>query len=458
MARRHDALAHLERVEAILRNPAVYVLADAIPVTHRVLGGRPRKFPPFMVLVFESLISVFGSARQVAAELSHPEVWAFVRRIVAEEVGAELPDEPMRRHNYIYMRSRYLADPNVLDALGELHRQTAAEQARRLGLLDPAGPGSWTRPHPSRVLYGDGKVVAPLYRARPGEFVVNPDTGERVPRRAEPDADLHFEGTGEAVWGTKFAFLAARGPDERSRIILDFSFVADKGGEARVAQDCISRVAPLVPGAQVVVYDQALRGVHHQHLLRDLGLMPVTRVARSRTSKRGARGQRATKTVYIDTKTIRRGGQETVVRLYARGGAVGVFEDNARGAEFIELRRVRTTRIADKGAFRWYNDLELPASLGGGTISIRLHGDRSDNARRLNRAENVRPIPPSDSDFQRLFSLRNDAESINRGLEDSFFLRRAHSLGRQHQLVNMLGYALMVNGIAIQQSRSDLDG
>jgi hypothetical protein len=46
----------------------------------------------------------------------------------------------------------------------------------------------------------------------------------------------------------------------------------------------------------------------------------------------------------------------------------------------------------------------------------RAHGDTEDEARRFNRTENVRPIPPADPDFARLFGRRNDAESINRAL------------------------------------------
>ena len=42
---------------------------------------------------------------------------------------------------------------------------------------------------------------------------------------------------------------------------------------------------------------------------------------------------------------------------------------------------------------------------------------------------------------------------INRALDDSMWLGRAHSKGHARQLVNMLGYALMVNGLALLQHR-----
>ena len=147
-------------------------------------------------------------------------------------------------------------------------------------------------------------------------------------------------------------------------------------------------------------------------------------------------------------KRFLRDGEQITVQLYARNGAIGVTDMKNGELEFIELRRVRTNRIADKSAFRWYTDYELPESHRRRTVSVRLHGDKCDKARRFNRTENVRPIAPSDPDFQRLFRIRNDAESINRGIEDSLYIGRAHSVGHQRQLLNLLGYALIVNGIA----------
>lgn len=123
--------ASLDKVEAILRNPALYELARAIPEQDR--SGRPRSYPAFMVLVFGALLSVWRSARQVEAELSHPLVWRFMRRIVSElfpdDATMQLPKRPMRRHHYTYMRDRYLTDPEMLGELGRLHRALAAAQA-----------------------------------------------------------------------------------------------------------------------------------------------------------------------------------------------------------------------------------------------------------------------------------------------------------------------------------------
>lgn len=89
---------------------------------------------------------------------------------------------------------------------------------------------------------------------------------------------------------------------------------------------------------------------------------------------------------------------------------------------------------------------------------MRLHNNEQDAARRLNRTENVRPIPASDPDFATLYARRNDSESINRGLDDSMWLGRSHSIGHARQHLNLIGYALMVNSLTIyeHQRRSPL--
>jgi hypothetical protein len=445
-----------------LTNPATYELAKRIPEFDPARGGRPRHYPTYMWIAFEALISVYGSARQVEAELAHPLIWQLARRLVREQFPNDpsrwLPAAPMRRHHYLYGRNRYLTDPAILDDLADTHRELAAAQAGQIGLLDPNGPGSWTHPDLTRMVHADGKVITPLYRAKPGDRRVDPITGEIRAKKAEPDGSLHFEGTGETAWGNKYVIVAARNHDIHGRIILDVEFVPAAGGEANAAMRCFERLAPLLPGAQGVIYDTALRGVHHQHLLRDLGWLPVNRVTARKANPKTARRaeRRVEKSAHIEDKTIRLpDGTTRTVSLFARGGSLGIVTLNDRGEpHFTPLRRVRTHRNADKsGRYRWYNDYELPADHSAATITVRLHGNDTDRARKLNRTENLRPIAADDDDFARLYGRRNDAESINRDLTDTLWLGRAHSLGHRRQHVNLLGYALMVNSLARHRHR-----
>jgi hypothetical protein len=113
---------------------------------------------------------------------------------------------------------------------------------------------------------------------------------------------------------------------------------------------------------------------------------------------------------------------------------------------------VRTQRREDKsGTFRWYNQYRLPERFGGGTVSVRLHGNADDDKRRFNRTENIRPIPATDPDFAGLYKRRNDVESINRALDDTLWLRRAHSIGHARQHLNLLTFALGVNSRALHR-------
>ncbi len=465
--RRHSerrGISGLERLEALLANDALYELADLVPELPEHVGGRRRDYPSFMIVLYEALISVWGSARRVEAELAHPLVWELIRTTVRRRFPRKtewhLPAQPPRRHHYRYLRNRYLSRPDVLASLVELHRRLAADQARELGLLDPNGPGSWTHPDLSRMLYADGKVITPLWKAQPGDARLDRTTGELTSRRYDPDAGLHFEGTGEAAWGTKFVLVAVRSEHPHGRILLDVDWVAKPGAEAATAMNCFDRLAPDVPGAQGVLYDTALRGVHHQRLLRELGLLSVNRITAAsgggpRTGKRGAR-RRQVKSTYLEDKTITLpNGIQRTVRLFARDGAVGIGELTDTGdIHFIALRRMRVHRVADKsGLYRWYVDYELPETYGSGLVTIRLHGTADDRKRRFNRTENVRPIPPGDPDFERIFPRRNDAESINRFLDDTMWLGRAHSLGHARQHLNLLGFALMVNALALHQHR-----
>ena len=455
-------VAALERLEALVANDALFELADAVPEAPAEKGGRPRQYPVYMWVLFDALLSVYGSARQVEAELAHPIVWNHLRTLIARRFPNDperwLPERPIRRHHYLYGRTHWLTRPDVLTELRRIHQNSAAKAARTLGLLDPDGPGSWTHPHLSRMLHADGKVLTPLFRAHPGDPTLDKSTGEIRPARAEPDGSLHFEGTGDTAWGTKWVLVAARSPDVHGRIILDVDWVPSPGGEAATAIDSFHQLAPHCPGAQGVIYDTALRGVHHQTLLRDLGWIPVNRVTAAKARVKQPRrkdGRRIEKSAHIEDRTITiADGTTHTVSLFAQGGAVGIATLADTGERiFTELPRVRTHRNTDKNQYRWYNEYRLPDHLGGGTISVRLHSNKDDEQRRFNRTENVRPIPPTDPDFAALYRRRTDAEAINRALDDTLWLRRAHSIGHQRQHLNLLTHALVVNSLALHRHR-----
>jgi hypothetical protein len=118
------------------------------------------------------------------------------------------------------------------------------------------------------------------------------------------------------------------------------------------------------------------------------------------------------------------------------------------------LEVVRIQRHTSKnGTHRCHRHYRLPAEIVGAEVTVRLHQTSDDDRRGLNRTENLRAIPESSPDFQRLHVLRPDAESINRGIEDSLLINRASAKGWRRQLVDLLGYARLANALTLARCR-----
>ncbi len=132
------------------------------------------------------------------------------------------------------------------------------------------------------------------------------------------------------------------------------------------AIDCFTRLAPHIPGAQGVIYDTALRGVHHQHLLRELGLLPINRVTAAKASPKKPRRneRRVEKNVHLEDKTITLAdGTPPHASRSTRPAARSASASSPTPATYTScaLPRIRTHRNAGKnGRYRWYNDYQLP--------------------------------------------------------------------------------------------------
>ncbi len=408
-------------------------------------------------------MSVYRSSRRVETGLGHPENWAYLSRLVRRRFPNDpcqhLPERPVRRHHFVYVRDRYLTDEATWDELRTTFGQGSAEQAvNEMGMCRADGPGSLSHPDLSRMLYADGKVISPVFKAKPGQKKVDPATGEICGLRADPDAHLHVTGGGEPAYGNKFVMLSCRTSEPHGRMILDLEWVPNVGGEAKVPLQCLARTAPLLPGAHGVIYDGAFRGVHLQEVLHDLGLVPVVPVTAASGGNR-ARKPREERRVWVEEHQVR--GTDGVVRrfqVWTRGGALGVVELNDAGEPiFTELEKRKVCRRRnDDGTWRFYGEYRVPHDLGGGELRVRFDQTDEDRRREFNRTEHLRAFPPSDADYKRLYPRRADAESINRALDDSMWLGRAHSVGAKRQLIDLLGFAMMVNSLALHRRREAL--
>ena len=452
MTHQEESLSARQKLRFVLDNEALWVLGEAAPQREAGSPGAPRHYPEWTWYLYDASVSIYLSARKAAAELADawPTVVAASKNRYPGRPEMWAPADPPERHHWQYAKKRLRKEPILAQAI-TLFERTAAAQAIEIGIANPL-LGSLSSPDPLNALTGDGKVITPPYKARPRTPIVDRETGEILGhKKADPDAMLHITGGGHPAYGNKFVMIAGRTPAWHGRVILSLDHVPTKSGEAQVALQCIDRIAPHLPGAQTIVYDGAFRGAHVHHLLRNVGLIPISppTAAKAETDDQ----PREEKIAFIETITTPSGGQLT---LYGRGGQIGIGEFDSDGNEtFLSLQRtsIKRQRNTD-GTHRWYGVYRLPDHLGGDTIMIRADTTDEDRRRKINRSENYRLIPPDDSSYEALYPLRSDIEANNRQLEDTLWINRAHSVGAKAQLLDLLGYALLYNSIAIGLARS----
>ena len=283
------------RVRAVLGSPSLYELAPALDWPAPV--GRPRANPAYVTLAYGVLARIARSGIRVELDLAEPHTWAAARRLMVETIdrhGLDLPPpgtRPPTWDHWRWMRNHWLATDEGLAALARVFPPVAAAAARRIGLLDPAGPGSLTHPDATRAAYGDGTLVRPLYR--PPETVLlhndddtttvaypDPRTGQllaRPPGRFDPDLELHH-GRGGPVLTHGYVCWHTRGPKPYQRIDLAAAHIPAPGAEAATAVTLLRDVHRAAgTGIQVVVYDGALRGVHIEQIMTRYGYVVLAK-------------------------------------------------------------------------------------------------------------------------------------------------------------------------------------
>lgn len=181
---RSQVLTTAEQIEAVFSQPTLFRLAAEVPYRQPV--GRPPLHPAWALLGYGVLSRVFRSGARTEAELASPGVWSRILEIV-ETVRSTHPDldipnghltRPPDWAAWKNARNRYFTHPEILPRLQEVFTEAAVEQAHAFGLLAPKGEGSLCHPSPSRVVYGDGTVIRPMYRPPAAKRTKDPDTGE----------------------------------------------------------------------------------------------------------------------------------------------------------------------------------------------------------------------------------------------------------------------------------------
>jgi hypothetical protein len=229
--------------------------------------------------------------------------------------------------------------------------------------------------------------------------------------------------------------------------------------EAAAALRLLDRIRRNAPGAQAVVWDMALRGEHLQEILTMLGLVAVVQVHAKANPGKGKgrkKGEYVPKTADIDDILVTMpDGTDQVVHVAAKDGWASIKTLTDTGDPHYEpLRCIRIQQHRNKRNYYWWAYYRLPAEYGGGEIALRLDRTDEDKRRGLNRTENLRAIPEGSKDFDRLWDLRPDAESINNSIEESLWKKKASAKGWRRQMVDLLGYERLVNAITLARVRA----
>jgi hypothetical protein len=464
MGSTNSAVSPGTRIEALFRNPALYEAADALPDRDPTLGGRPIVYPAYLVVAVDALAAVFGSIRSVFTMLHSPDetYWARIRTIVLElhpeRPDLHLPERPPTREWFNRRRGLLLDNLERIQAVLEHH---AVDQALQMGLMTAGAAQHSSAPDPRRMIHCDGKVITkPTQYAHSDTRTVettDPSTGvsrtETRPRRACPDAKLHRCGDGRQIHGNKFWHAEARTSEPHERVILAMDHVPDikgaKNSEADIAMAGFARLAQRLPGCQGVITDNVLRGVHLATLQRDHGWLVISPTTAASVDKKT--GDRTLKTRPLRTVTFDYGDGDTdTVDVYTFGGALARRDTDPDTGEIvlIPLNHRRWARRANaNGTYRSYAEYEVPCPRGGRPRLIRESTitDDDDLAKGFNRSEHIRQIPWTSPDYEPTYHRRSDAESINRGIDDALYLRRARSYGARAQHFNLLSHMLVVN-------------
>ena len=285
------------------------------------------------------------------------------------------------------------------------------DQARELGLLDPDGPGRG----PIRTCPG---CSTPTAKSSPRSSRPSPATPASTARPARssraatnPTRGLHFEGDGETAWGTKFVLVAARSTETCTA----GSSSTSNGSPTPAAKPAPPWTAspasrPTSPARKASSTTPHCAACTTRHLLRDLGLLPVNRVTAAKASPKKPRRERATRREERPHRRQdhhpRRRHRPLTVALYARGGARRHRRTHRHRRPPLHRHSpasaptATATRTASTAGT---TTTDSPTTYGARTITVRLHGNADDTARKFNRTENVRPIPPDDPDFDRLY-------------------------------------------------------
>ena len=444
-----------EAIASLTASPYLPELAehlDGSPV------GRRRHHPAWVVLAYAALARHFRSHNRLDGEL-RTGLWTQLRDH-AHSAGLGDPGErPFLYPQLVYWRDQVMQDEERREALLAAFTDVALDHARQRGLLLHNGAGSLTHPHPTRIIYGDGTVVRPIYRRPRTTTITDPDSGEETvvfvdpgtgehlpapPGRWDPSAADYHRHDGP-IHGNNFVIVFARDHAPGSRVILGVDRVDAPGREADTAVALMERIHTAAAGGiTAVVYDGAFHGVHIDRLMRRHGLIVINKVAAAVRNDTETIVKRRPLGTYAHTPDT---GSECAHTLHIENGTVidvALADDGTPvTVSSADRRQIKRFRRAD-GTWRFSLGIDIACRHGSFRLWLSPHATDTDPT----LPEHLRLIPPDDTDFELLYGLRNDSESFNSQYKRTLLVDRATSVGWERQLFDLLAFAILENSRA----------
>ena len=414
---------------------------------------------------------IHGGVRRAHDELGDPVTWGRIHEVVAEQQPRSpeqrISAHPISRFQYSRFLDRYLGS-DQLTTLGSISTANAVKTAVEVGLFDNT-KGSRTRPDPGNCLTGDGTIINTMFN--PPKRRVDTETGEITHSRHDPDGRHHYDNKTHTSAGDAECDMCSRTPNKnrrkpsrdrrgsyeavsavaqsgqrQGRVILDMRLTQDGETEASVFTDMVLdlRESPEIEASlQAVAYDMALHSVDTDRL-QDEGLIVVNKlplVKGKNIKRRTVRNQ----TLKLPDATT----TKTSVHFVNGTPCLKLFDADTE-EWYLKLDRINTQINQQKAKKVIYTQWLVPrhalaGDLVDASLRIRHNSKKGERLSKNRRSLYSRPIPESDPCFDALFGIRENAESNNENLKAKLHNKRARSVGRTRNQLNLIAYQLTEN-------------
>lgn len=449
---RHLAVA--QRLEILAWDVLFSLAAETVKQAAASYGTKTKKTATDVkgMLIFGAASVMYGSDRAAAAELRY--AWhrlAPMLRRAGVEVSDRAPDEAA----WQYFRRTYLSDPDLIEQLWELVRETSLGMALEMGIFpEPSTEHRWLHPDHLATVYADGTWVKPASSVgiKRGRVVHKSRSTTGRPRLSD---DVDTSGRNH---GYQHTVILARRPEKRMQLILDVRRAAPSR-DVKVAIESVLRLrSRLGDRLRHFAYDRALSS--HDDITRVMraGILPLTKPGnvdafddwKQLKGRRIRLDRKQKKAIPFDYRFDDGCFHHLAIdagMLWDMNNAGGVLYYGKR-AEHREIRRVDR---AD-GSYDFEIDMRLHCRRSGDhdfTWSLTGEVPRLNHRRPLRLATHLRPFPIAETKVSGpALTVRQNAESNFKRMKDFLGLgRRARSFKALDHEIDLLLVTIAHNAL-----------